>query len=356
MAWFRVLALGALALLLPSACIGDGSDDEPTEIAQPGPSISVADQTATAEFAATPSAAPTADVAATAQAAGCQVTAASANAPARWIGTPVQPVWYEAAELWISPVSYAGADPILFDEDPGVWFAGTSLLTVVPPTWDDPVEITGSGTEGQAGEVNYLIEDQHPDFGMTGFLTIPEPGCWEIEVSAGKQSMTLTVYALPFEQRADVAWALAAREEMLSTLFPVPADCAVTEPTLASPDASAHLWYIGEGIEAVFDPPGVFWAGEEVGMLWYPEPFGDLELTGTLEDDPSLLLRTSLMQQTGRGGERWAATVVFPAPGCWALTASTTESTLEATVYVYPFECFHEADHPAPEDCRPPDV
>lgn len=350
----RVLALGALALLVLTGCMGDGSNDEPTEIAQPGPSSPVAEETP-ADIASTPSAAPTADVAATAQAAGCMATPASVDTPTRWIGNPIQPVWYEDGELWVSPVSYAGADPILFDEDPGVWFAGASRVTVVPPIWDDTVEVSGSATDGQAGEVEYVVEGQHPDFGTTGVLTIPEPGCWELEVSAGDQTLPLTVFALPFEQRADVAWALEERDAVLANLYPVPASCAVTEPTLASPDATAHLWFFGEGIEAVFDPPGIFWAAEEVGMLWYPDPFGELELTGKLPDDPSLLLRTSLIQQTGRQGERWAAAVVFPAPGCWELTASTPDSTLTATVYVYPFECFYEPDHPAPEDCQPPE-
>jgi hypothetical protein len=284
------------------------------------------------------------------------VTTAGTDTPTRWIGVPSHPVWYQASDLWIAPASYAGHDPVLFDEDPGIWFAGTSFLTIVPPIWDDPIEISGGGMAGQSGEVEFLIEDRHPDFGTVGLLTIPEPGCWKLEVSAGAQAMALTVYAQPYEQRADVVWALAARDEALSALYPIPADCAVTEPALASPDGSAHFWYFGEGIETVYDPPGIFWAGEEVDMVWYTDPFGELTLTGELADDPSLLLRSSLMQQTGREGERWAATVVFPAPGCWEVTGSTPDSTMTVTVYAYPFECFYEPDHPAPEDCQPPNA
>lgn len=351
---FRILTLGALLLLVLSGCMGDDADDEPSETIQPGPSSPVPEQTPSAEVATTPTVAPTADIAATAQAAACAVTSPSEQTPSRWIGNPVQQVWYEDAELWVSPVSYSGANPALFDEDPGEWFAGSSRLTVVAPNWDDTIEISGRSMDEQAGTVEFIVEGSHPDFGTTGVLSIPEPGCWDLMISAGDQTFPLTIYALPFEERADVAWALGTRDTIQAGLHPIPTPCVVTEPTLASPDAVAHYWLYGDGIEVVFDPPGIFWAGEEVGTLWYPETWGDLELSGQLQEDPSITLRSSLMQQTSRQGERWAATLVFPAPGCWELTGRTLEGTLEATIYVYPSECRHEAGEPLPDTCQAP--
>jgi hypothetical protein len=67
-----------------------------------------------------------------------------------------------------------------------------------------------------------------------------------------------------------------------------------------------------------------------------------------------MTLRSSLMPQTGAQGERWAATLLFPAPGCWEITGSTETGSLNATVYVFPLECLHEPGEPRPAQCVEP--
>lgn len=346
-----VVALLVVSLALFSACMGDGDAEDGTPAGQPPSSASPQPaESPTAGMAPTPSI----DFAATAETAGCAVTTASAEQPPAWAGVAQFPIWYSDGGIWIAPFVPVGLTPAAADDEAD-WYSGESVVSIVLPEPEDTVEIVGRLESDASQESTFELRNQHPTFGADGILTLPAPGCWEIDVTAGDQSFTLTAYVLPYEERPDVVWAADGREALLTSLYPVPESCAVTDLVLADGGFGvAHYWLYGDGLDFLLDPPAVFWAGEETETTWYPEVEGDLVLEGQLQNDASITLRSSLMPQTGAEGERWAATLLFPMPGCWEFAGSTPDGQLDATIYVFPLECRHEPGEPLTELCQPP--
>lgn len=350
-----VVALLMLAMVLFSACMGDGdtSDGTPSATQPPGSASPQAAESPTAGFVPTP----TIDFAATAEAAGCAVTPASTDQPSGWESIEEFPIWYSGSGIWIAPYVPIGLTPAAADDEAD-WYAGESIVSIVPFAPEiHEIEVVGRLASDASQEAEFEVQSQQMLFGASGLLMLPVPGCWELEVTTGDATLMLTAYALPYEERPDVVWAVDGREALLTNLYPVPDSCAVTDLVLADGGFGvAHYWLYSDGIELLLDPPAVFWAGAETDTIWYPEVEGDLEIEGRLQGDASITLRSSLMPQTGAEGERWAATLLFPAPGCWEISGSTPDGSLEATIYVFPFECLHEPGEPRPETCQTPAV
>jgi hypothetical protein len=166
--------------------------------------------------------------------------------------------------------------------------------------------------------------------------------------------LTFTVFVLPFEERSDVEPLIADIEAR--TPYPVPTDCAVTPfddvgLSLSATNRQRILYTIdGDGMSLTGNL-ALLYAGENT-VRWYPDEWSTITLDAALAGSGTAALVTNEIRSSDHDGEHLATTFLFPAEGCWELTATTEDgASLNATVYVYPDACRTEIGEPLAEAC-----
>lgn len=353
--WAKSLSLFGILSLLLAGC----ADSKPSPHATEG-SVPIAQQTATAT--ATP------DILATARANGCDVTAYSAPQSA-WDGLErFYPVTYRNDNIVLWPVVSGQAIPNNSTASQ-VWYTGPMPVMIEvagDAAGSEPSKIAGHRLDGSqtpltvsvepsaSGENGYALD--------TALLDFSSSGCWQIDVTSGSSHLSVIVYVTPSEERPLIAQLVATHQALLP--YAVPSSCAVTDwtgPVDPRPIAPAGptdvpfqplYWLIGQGVSAG-SATALLWEGEGNPLTWILGQWTDLQITGQSIDEPFLSLRVSLSQSVGRSGSRWKSTLVFPAAGCWTITATAGTQQFDATVYVYPAMCQHDVETPVATGCRP---
>jgi len=236
--------------------------------------------------------------------------------------------WYEHDGVWASPDDslggrwYTGGIYVL-------WWTGVSeLLNVTGRPLDGGDDVPRAKFYGTPSDPNPISSE----------LFIPEPGCWELVAEVGERELRIVVNVLPVAERVDVIDSQRRRAEQRP--FAVPDDCPVSP--LSGPgvrrDSSAgspiDYWVEGDGIDLHGDLDLLFEGNG--GLDWFIEPWAEPNVRGNLIDDPSVTLRIYGNHSSDLRGEHWRSSIVFPAPGCWTLSATAGDASLIATVYVYP--------------------
>ncbi len=361
---FRAGLGAALILALIGTACGSNSP-RPSASSQgfiPAPeSTTTAASTATLSATTVATAAPstltptpigTPDVQASAQANGCPVTPFAPSGPPQ-IFFPLYPQWYGQRDLWFAPTSiYVGMN-VQQLMNASVWFQGitpTAIVSSGDPTisghlhGDDTVSVTTSPSSPQ------------PNYPLHGInVNLPQPGCWDLTVTSGSETLNVTVWAVPITQRPDVASRMAANAA--ETPFAPPATCDVTTwdgPTDHLAPFFADYWVSGQGL-SVDSGLSVFFAAQSSYLDIYQELPDPPTLSGQLQGDSSAVVRSSWIQRSSvMSANGWRGELTFSNPGCWQLQVTDGDAKVDLTLYVYPSDCYHALSEPKPDTCKPP--
>lgn len=293
---------------------------------------------------------------ATIAAAGCAVSAPSDARPPQVGRDPTFPTWYQQGDLWLGPASPAGVNPSL-PAPPSPWFVGPTPVLVFAPVGTSaatptPVTIAGRRVDDASQHLN--AEPRSSSRPSDYIFTFASSGCWELTATAGDATLTATVYVLPNELRPDIAAARQSRDA--ATPYPVPATCAATGwsgPEDRAAQFNPYFWIDGDGV-SVRSRDGLLWDGQDDELEWTAASDADLALSGHALNDPSATLRATVTRRADQAGSYWASSIVFPAPGCWTVTASAGDDRLDATVYVYPSDCRPQEEGQSATPCAAP--
>lgn len=137
--------------------------------------------------------------------------------------------------------------------------------------------------------------------------------------------------------------------EALQAPYPVPAACPVTTMALLEErEGVLAYWLDGEGL-SMGVAAGLFFEADQPVWWQTATPEGPPQVTGERlegpEPEPGTVALHDLKPLTP---EVWAASLVFPSPGCWRLYATAGIHRFEAVLYVYP--AIHR---PAATDAEP---
>ncbi len=367
--WKRRAFLSAALILalIGTACGGGSNGPKPSASSQgfiPAPqSTTTAASTSTtvatpAPTTPTPTPLGTPDVQASAQANGCSVTPFAANGPPQMHAT-VYPQWYSQGDLWFAPASIYAEFGIEQFAATSVWFQGSTSTIVVAN--DDPT-ITGhlkddatttvTTTPGSA-QLTGAVRPEEPVYGVV--VTLPKPGCWELNIASGSDTLNVTLWAVPLAQRPDVASLIAYRSQF--TPYPPPSTCSATTwsgPSEHGTPFVADYWIDGQDITVDSAVP-VFFATQSNYLDVYhafPDP---PSLSGQLDGNTAAVVRSSWIQRsTEFSSNGWRGEMTFSNPGCWQLQVTDGSAKVDLTLYVYPSDCYHAQNQPKPATCKPP--
>jgi hypothetical protein len=364
-----VLAAAVVLAIVGVACGGGNSGPEPSPSSEGFVPIAVASATATSAATAaatpvpitTPTPTPfgTPDVQASAVANGCTTTPFATSGPPD-VRAPYYPQWYGQGDLWFAPASiYAGYNlPQLATTS--IWFQGITPAIVLAN--GDPT-VTGQ-LQGAAATTlttspfppNLVgaVRTQIPPHGVA--VNLPQPGCWQLSITSGSETLNVTLWAVPIAQRPDVANLMAMRSYL--TPYPPPASCPVTTwngPADQGDPYTANYWINGQGMNVDAAIP-VFFATQSGYLDVHQDLPNAPELTGQLTgENAAAVVRSSWVQHSSANNANgWRAELSFSNPGCWQLKITDGSATVELTLYVYPADCYHAVNEPKPMNCTPP--
>jgi hypothetical protein len=161
-----------------------------------------------------------------------------------------------------------------------------------------------------------------------GQLTIRRACC--VDARTGEQVDSLVV------PRIDPPWA-------------VPASCAVSRTVVQQIDRFTGYFAFGTGV-AVGTPSNLYFQGdnfiEVTGRAGVPAL--DRASNPALPGAAASIVNGQPAFTIPGGGVMAFATLRLAEPGCWTVRVSIADSSLEYTLYAYPFECHRDANPPPP--------
>ncbi len=369
-----MLSTAIVLVILCSACGGGNGNPQASESTQgfvPAPSpnttatiSATAATTATAEATPVPTPTPlgTPDVQASAQANGCSITPFASSGPPQ-VQSQFYPQWYGQGNLWFAPSSiYSGMFARTGQQqlmNLSVWFQGITPAVVLA---NEAPTITGHlqgdartmlTTAPVSAQLAGPMVAQEPAHGVA--ITLPKPGCWQLTVTSGSQTLDVTLWAVPITQRPDVASLTALRTHM--TPFSPPSTCHVTSwngPADQGDPFSPKYWVSGQGMNVDSQLP-VFFPTQSAYLEIYHAFPSQPSLTGQIAGNATAVVRSSWIQHaTEFSPNGWRGEITFSNPGCWQLQVTDGSAIANFTVYVYPADCYHAITEPKPSSCKPP--
>ena len=249
-------------------------------------------------------------------------------------------------------------------ENEGVWTTSNRVLW-----WrlnPIPIEVSGRRLDADAPPLKAdLIEGYEGFSHHISSISFPEPGCWEIEASAGDMQLRFVVGVAPFDE-SPIGLRVQAEKDDIARIREatrphlIPETCSTSSwsgPTTGaagqySPEltngASWHYSYYldGDGLTLntrlglLFEGANrAFWISE-TGAL--PK---DTTITASKIDGGGELATLTFdgaeIDVVVQTGENTFVTVremdlSLPSPGCWTLTLENEDVSFTHTVYVYP--------------------
>ena len=360
--------LGAVFVLtmLCTACGGGSGKSQATPSSQgfvPAPESTTTSApttlaSASAVTSPTPTPIGTPDVQASAQANGCPMTPFASTGPPQMQAT-VYPQWYGQGDLWLAPASIYAEFGIEKFASTTVWFQGTASTIVLAngdPTIAGHLHDDATTTVTTSPIQPSLLGAVRPVEPVHGIaVTLPQPGCWDLTVTSGSETLNLTLWAVPLAQRPDVANLLAIRSQL--TPYPPPSTCQVSDwngPSEHGLPFVADYWIDGQGMTVDSAIP-LFFATQSSYLDVYHDFPNAPTLTGQIEGDTAAVVRSSWIQRsTEFSSNGWRGEMTFSNPGCWQLQVTDGDAKVDLTIYVYPSDCYHALNEPKPATCKPP--
>jgi hypothetical protein len=369
-----LLGVTVVLAILCTACSSGSSKPQASAPGQgfvsiPAPSTTAVDTTdvsstaapatsATAPASPTPTPLGTPNVQASAQANNCTVTPFATSGPPQ-VQAEVYPQWFGQGDLWFAPASIYAEFGIEQFATTSVWFQGISPAIVlangdpqITGHLQDDATTTLTTSPGSSTLVG-AVRPQEPVHGVD--ISLPKPGCWQLTITSGSQSLNVTLWAVPIGQRPDVASLLAVRAAQMP--YPPPSTCPVTNwngPSDHGTPFSADYWITGQSMNVDVGLP-VFFATQSGYLDIYHDFPNPPSLTGQLTGNAAGVVRSSWIQRsTASSSNGWRGEVVFSTPGCWQLQVTDGSAKVDFTLYVYPADCLHDINKPKPASCKPP--
>lgn len=368
----RWLAVVSLAALLLAGCGGSGTSPKASPSSQgfiPAPaqtsSATTSKTTATTTASPTlPSAAQptptpfaTPDVAASAQANDCAITSFAKGGPPQ-VQAALYSQWYGSGDLWFAPASYYAGSSLRDLSNASVWFQGivptVALATQAPKVTGhlkgDPAT-TLTATPGSASPIGGIRPQEEHDIN----ISFPQPGCWQVSLASGNQTLNVTIWVVPLNQRPDVANLLASRKS--ETPYPPPASCSVTTwngPADHGAPYSADYQITGQGMNLDTLTPVYFATQSDLFVVYGNFP-NQPNLTGQLKGSSTAVVRSSWEEYAGQNGSGWRGTILFSTPGCWQISVTEGTAKVDLTLYIYPVACAPPGNSTQAQPCKAPE-
>lgn len=200
----------------------------------------------------------------------------------------------------------------------GEWIEGTNVVFL----WSRAggrIDATATRTHAAIAGPPVRLEQ----FGMAAndvawaMWTFPTPGCWEVTLTIGAETLRFTARVLPEDQHPARAAAIAQRQANLPS--PLPASCPVSTwdgPRRTGQGADHEFHIDGNGI-ALRSPDTIYVAGENE-LQWLTGSEQEMTLTGVRLDAPGTIENvTAYVTIPGHGCPNyWMTALTFPHAGC----------------------------------------
>lgn len=250
-------------------------------------------------------------------------TCAISAADPRGYGAGEPPVWLSREPVfgWSGP----GITPVAFRVLPAI-----SLLHITGHSADGRAQagFAGFASESvrQAGlTLSGPFDESAP---LTGYLVLPEPGCWRFEVDADGEKHSITIYAYgeslaadcavsePMEVRRDIAPGLGAGPVWM---------IAGAAGEWERPDFLAKtIWILDDAVQGPMRITGRQIGSDRVAQFQGYDG-------GVSPDGTELVMKPPHGRSKDRRGY-----VIYPTAGCWRFTAESEGRLIaEITQYLY---------------------